>query len=113
MRSENDAARRTIDEIWRGTPPRTAANNGPRAGRPTVTQVDSGPADADLPDSDDEDAEAADEDDIDGSGVLWDDKDFVTPSSIKVTVKTFTGIEWMRPPVSTPLLVYNKNYYNL
>jgi len=36
-----------------------------------------------------------------GGGLLWDDPDFPTPSSIAVSGKTFTGIEWLRPPVST------------
>jgi len=64
---------------------------------------DIGPGDADLPDSEDEDAEAGA--DVDNSGVPWDDPDFLTPSTIKLRDKTITGIQWMRPPVSTDVFM--------
>jgi len=98
--AENEDSRRTINAIWTETPPKTV--DGPRRG--TTAQRDTGPVDADLPDSEDEDAEAEGDDDFDASGALWDDPDFLTPSSIKLTAKTITAIEWMRPPVSITLL---------
>jgi len=100
MLPENEASRKVINDIWTGTPPSTD-NSRPRG---TKARWDIGPGDADLPDSEDEDASADVEDDTGGTGVLWDDPDFLTPSSIKLSQKTFTGIEWMRPPVSISCL---------
>jgi len=56
------------------------------------------PGDADLPDSEDDGQDNA----VNGGteGVLWDDPDFPTPSSIWTPNETFTGVEWIRPPVS-------------
>ena len=87
MNPDTDASRRVV-----ATPPPSA--NSPR--RRTVTVRNNGPGDADLPDSDDDD----DDDDANDSGLPLDDPDFPTPSTIKVTSKTFTEIEWLRPQVS-------------
>ena len=93
--ADNDDSRRVINEIWTGTP-RTAVSDR-RGG--TITRRVIFPKDSDLAHSGDEDADAEYDDDDDASGVLWDDPDFLTPSSIKLHLKTFTGIEWIRPPV--------------
>ena len=59
------------------------------------------PGDADLVDSDDDTAPAVESDNV-SRGMLWDDPDFPTPSSIKVAENdVLTRIEWLRPPVST------------
>ena len=97
--TDSEAYRRTIAEIWTTdkTNQKVTVVNEPR-----LTAKDIVPGDADLADSEDEDSQsqAGDGRAIDGRAVLWDDPDFSTPSSISVIVKTFTGIEWMRPPVS-------------
>jgi len=56
------------------------------------------PGDADLPESDD-DTEGG-EDAVDASGVVQDEPEFLTPSSIKLEKGTVTGIEWLQPSVS-------------
>lgn len=99
MITENEESRRVINDIWtKGTPPAKTDNARPGLGgtitRPQGDNVTAG--DADLPADSDEDND--DKDDNLG-GVPWDDPDFQTPSSIKVTAKTFSEIEWMRPPV--------------
>ena len=56
------------------------------------------PGDADLPENGDEKEKEGDT--AASSGVLWDDPDFPTPSSIILYRQAFTGVEWLRPPVS-------------
>lgn len=67
----------------------------------TPTHKDTAPGDVDLPDG--KDGKGGVREDADVSGKLWDDPDFPTPSSItlKESGETFTGIEWLRPPVIT------------
>jgi len=97
MLPEYDDSRRVINEIWTGTPTTTVSDR--RGG--TITRRVIFPRDVDLPHSGYEDADDDDDADVDeAGGVLWDDPDFLTPSSIKLHLKTFTGIEWIRPPVS-------------
>ena len=56
------------------------------------------PVDADLPDTDDE----QEDDDPVLAGTPWDDPNFAVPSSIQTRRdRPFTGVEWIRPPVST------------
>ena len=105
---DNEASRKVINKIWTETPSTTVSDR--RGG--TTTRRDIGPGDADLPHSEDEDADAVDDDDI-ISGVPWDDPSFLTPSFIKLLCRTFTGIEWMRPPVSNSSLFQFIMFFNL
>jgi len=94
--TEKEDSRRVINDIWTGT----KSDDG-RPGGTTARQRVIGPGDADLPADSDEDDDDVDED---LGGVLWDDPDFPTPSTIKVTAKTFTGVQWLRPAVSNSIL---------
>ena len=75
----------------------------PTSNTVTPTHKDTAPGDkAGLPDGNGGAAE-----DANASGMLWDDPDFPTPSSITLPVsgKTFTGIQWLRPPVSAACII--------
>jgi len=101
---DNDESRRVVNEIWKDAragpknrDSRPTASNAPQRGTAVRRNVVSG--DADLPDSDDEDPDAGADVGGGSPGQPWDDPDFPTPSTIKVREQTFTGIQWIRPPV--------------
>jgi len=104
VQTEDEAARKAVDEIWR-----SGAANGPPRGTSVTQRHTGGPRDADLPDSDDEDAEAG-YDDADSSGSPWDDREVPLTTTITVRTKSFNAVEWMRPNVG---IRYATPYYSI
>ena len=70
--------------------------------RPTSKDIVPGDADDEPPDD-------AAQNDAGGDGSPWNDPEFHTPSTITLSGKTFTGIQWLRPPVSA---THDKNNNN-